>query len=61
MGRKAGHDAIECNGICSAWPHRGCAGLSKVAFVAVSKSSNPSTVHSADWRNSSLSLTPSEV
>ena len=36
-----GHDAIECEGLCKAWLHRGCAGLSKAAFQLASSSSKP--------------------
>lgn len=36
VGKKPGQEAIECEGL-----HRGCAGLSKVAFEAVSKSCDP--------------------
>lgn len=43
VGRKSGQDAIECEGSCSAWLHRHCAGLSKEAFKAIrlNKSNNP--------------------
>ena len=36
-----GHDAIECEGLCQAWLHRGYAGISKVAFQMASNSSGP--------------------
>ena len=36
-----GHDAIECEGLCKAWLHRGCAGLSKAAFQLASSSPKP--------------------
>ena len=35
VARQAGQDAVECSGSCSAWIHKHCAGLSKVAFQAV--------------------------
>ena len=38
---KPGDDSIFCEGGCSAWLHRRCAGLSKSAFTAVSKSDKP--------------------
>ena len=37
-GRKEGHDAIYCDGVCQAWLHRQCAGLSKPRFKLVSES-----------------------
>lgn len=40
-GRRMGQDAIECSGSCDTWLHRHCAGLSKRAFKAVSKSNDP--------------------
>lgn len=40
MGRKRGHESIFCDGRCQEWVHRQCAGLSKVAFQAVSKSND---------------------
>lgn len=41
VGRRKGQDAIECDGICATWLHRGCAGLSKLAYASLSKSSAP--------------------
>lgn len=41
VGRRQADDAVECSGICAAWLHRKCAGLSKPAYVAVSKSGKP--------------------
>lgn len=38
VGKKEGEDAIECNGSCSTWLHRRCAGLNKAAFNLASKS-----------------------
>ena len=35
VGKKSGHDSVECNGACSTWLHRCCAGLSKSASAAV--------------------------
>ena len=40
-GRRQGHDAVECSGVCSSWLHRHCAGLSKEAFSSVSTSDKP--------------------
>lgn len=31
----AGDDAIYCDGLCNAWLHRGCAGLSGAVFKSV--------------------------
>ena len=39
--RKQGDEAVECEGTCSGWLHRRCAGLSKGAFDVVSKSQSP--------------------
>ena len=39
--RSSGHDSIECKGLCKEWLHRGCAGLSKAAFLAATVSPNP--------------------
>ena len=39
--RSSGHDSIECEGLCKAWLHRGCAGLSKAAFLAATVSPDP--------------------
>lgn len=39
--RSRGDDAVECEGVCSAWLHRQCAGLSKSAFSSVCKSKDP--------------------
>ena len=33
-----GNEVVECEGVSSAWLHRRCAGLSKVAFAIVCKS-----------------------
>lgn len=41
VGKKAGDDAIECDGSCATWLHRCCAGLTKEAYLAVSKLPNP--------------------
>lgn len=38
---KSGQDSIFCNGGCDTWLHRGCAGLSKAALKAASKSNDP--------------------
>ena len=35
------HDSIYCEGLCSAWIHRGCAGLSKAAHSRLKDSSQP--------------------
>ena len=35
-----GHDSVFCDGLCNAWLHRGCAGLSKLAFDQVAASSD---------------------
>lgn len=35
---KKGHESILCDGVCGAWLHRCCAGLSKSTFAIVSKS-----------------------
>ena len=40
VGHKKGHESIFCDGRCQEWVHRQCAGLSKVAFQAVSNSDN---------------------
>ena len=37
-GITTGHDSVYCDGLCRTWLHRGCAGLSKKAFEALSKS-----------------------
>lgn len=39
--KKHGDDAVECEGSCTAWIHRGCAGLSKAAFKLVCESDKP--------------------
>ena len=39
--KSPGHDAIECEGLCQAWLHRGCADLSKAAFQLASSSPKP--------------------
>ena len=36
-----GHDSIECEGLCKAWLHSGCAGLSKTAFEVAASSPDP--------------------
>lgn len=41
IGKKSGQDSIECDWECATWIHRQCAGLSKEAFEAASKSSDP--------------------
>ena len=41
VGKKAGDEAVECDGSCAAWLHRRCAGLSKEAYLSISKSPNP--------------------
>jgi len=41
VGKKVGDDAIMCDGICSGWLHRRCAGLSKAAYIELSKSDDP--------------------
>ena len=38
---KKGHDAIYCEGLCSSWLHRHCAGLPKSVFVSLEKSPDP--------------------
>ena len=38
---KSGHDAIFCEGYCSSWLHRKCAGLPKSLFTTLVKSSDP--------------------
>ena len=38
---KPGHDAIFCEGYCSSWLHRKCAGLPKPLFTTLVKSSDP--------------------
>ena len=38
VGNKPGEDSIFCDGNCSAWLHRRCAGLSKSAFLELSES-----------------------
>ena len=35
------HESIECEGMCKAWLHRRCAGLSKAAFEAATVSPDP--------------------
>ena len=35
-----GHDSVFCDGLCNTWLHRGCAGLSKLAFEQVVASSD---------------------
>ena len=37
----SGQDAILCEGKCSSWLHKKCAGLSKSAFVAATKCDSP--------------------
>ena len=39
--KSKGHDAVFCDGTCNTWLHRGCAGLSKIAFKKVASSSHP--------------------
>ena len=39
--KSPGHDAIECEGLCQACLHRGCAGVSKAAFQLASSSPKP--------------------
>lgn len=41
VGRKAGDDAIECDGSCATWLHRRCAGLTREVYLAVSELSDP--------------------
>lgn len=41
VGKRPGHDAIECNGSCSAWIHRQCAGLTKDDYLAASQTDTP--------------------
>ena len=41
VGSKPGDDSIYCDGNCSSWLHRRCAGLTKSAFDTISKSDNP--------------------
>lgn len=36
-----GNDSIHCDGVCYTWLHCRCAGLSKSAFITVSKSDEP--------------------
>ena len=36
-----GHDSIECEGLCKAWLHHGCAGLSNHAFQVATTSPDP--------------------
>lgn len=38
---KPGEQAVECDGSCATWLHRRCAGLSKNAFLTISKSLDP--------------------
>ena len=38
---RGGDEAVKCEGICGAWLHRKCAGLTKMAFAEVCKSDNP--------------------
>ena len=38
--KKKGHDSIFCEGTCNMWLHRGCAGLSKSAFLLVTQSTD---------------------
>lgn len=38
---KEGQDSVFCEGICSTWLHRGCAGLSKKAFSLLKTSDQP--------------------
>jgi len=38
---KKGHDAIYCEGLCSSWLHRHCAGLPKSVFISLEKSPDP--------------------
>ena len=39
--KSPGHDSIECEGACTAWLHRGYAGLSKAAFQTATASPDP--------------------
>lgn len=39
------HDSVECEGECSAWLHRKCAGLSKRAFLDAKNSPAPFLCH----------------
>ena len=41
VGKKKGHQSIECNGPCHMWLHRQCAGLSRAAFDAAGASNDP--------------------
>ena len=41
VGSKPGDDSIYCDGDCSSWLHRRCAGLSKSVFASLTKSDNP--------------------
>lgn len=41
VGNRPGDDSIHCDGSCSAWLHRRCAGLTKSALTEISKSDHP--------------------
>lgn len=41
VGSRPGQAAIQCDGVCAAWLHRQCAGLSVTAFESVSNSNDP--------------------
>ena len=41
IGRKRGHGAIFCDGVCQEWFHCQCAGLSKTSLEAASVSNLP--------------------
>jgi len=40
-----GHDAIFCEGVCDAWLHRHCAGLSQLAFAELQNSKDSFLCH----------------
>ena len=41
VGKKKGHDSVFCDGLCQAWVHRQCGGLSKSRFSKSSSSKEP--------------------
>ena len=56
VGKKSGHESVECNGLCSSWLHRHCAGLSKAAFHEVCKSDQPFFCPQCRLDNQSLEI-----
>lgn len=53
-GKTAGEDAVYCDGLCDAWLHRRCAGLSKAAFQQVTAAPKQTLFYCPHCRISNL-------